>query len=168
MELAAGGRLFRAKWTAQIHEEWISAVLRDRNDLTRIQLERTRDLMNASVMDCLVDNYEDLVDAVTLPDGNDRHVLAAAIKGRCSAIVTFNLKHFPDSILAKYDIEAQHPDEFINHQFGIDQASVLAAARTCRTRLKSPAKSAEEYLAILRAQGLPKTVDALMEFAGVL
>lgn len=39
--------LFRAKWTDAIHEEWMRSVLRDRSDLKREQLQRTRDLMNA-------------------------------------------------------------------------------------------------------------------------
>ena len=52
MRLAMTDR-FRAKWTHEIHEEWIRNVLEDRPDLTRAQLERTRDLMNAHVRDCL-------------------------------------------------------------------------------------------------------------------
>ena len=40
--------LFRAKWTNEIHDEWIRAVLRDRPELA-MQLERTRELMNANV-----------------------------------------------------------------------------------------------------------------------
>jgi hypothetical protein len=45
MHLALTG-LFRAKWSADIHEEWISALLRNRPDLTRAKLERTRMLMD--------------------------------------------------------------------------------------------------------------------------
>ena len=33
--------LFRARWSEQIHDEWINAVLRNRPDLSRQQLERT-------------------------------------------------------------------------------------------------------------------------------
>lgn len=48
MELAAGG-LFRAKWTDQIHDEWIRNVLKNREDLTPEQLLRTKQLMNQAV-----------------------------------------------------------------------------------------------------------------------
>jgi hypothetical protein len=71
--------LFRAKWINSIHEEWIRNVLAKRPDLQSAQLYRTRDLMNAHVRDCLVSGYEDLIPALSLPDQNDRHVLAAAI-----------------------------------------------------------------------------------------
>jgi hypothetical protein len=46
--------LFRAKWSAMIHDEWIGNLLKNRPDLTSDQLQRTRDLMDANVRDCLV------------------------------------------------------------------------------------------------------------------
>jgi PIN domain len=167
MELAAKG-LYRARWTAQIHEEWISAILKNRTELHRAQLERTRDLMNASVLDCLVTDYEDLIPSINLPDIDDRHVVAAAIKSHCAAIITFNLDHFPQTELQKYDVEAQHPDEFIHHQFGLDRAAVVTAARSIRLRLKNPAVSGEDYLRRLAAQGLPKTVTELGAYVTVI
>ncbi|WP_354002110.1 PIN domain-containing protein [Pseudotabrizicola sediminis] len=51
--------------------------------------------MDRATRDCLVTGYEALMPALTLPDADDRHVLAAAIVGRCDAIVTQNLKDFP-------------------------------------------------------------------------
>jgi hypothetical protein len=117
MELAAAG-LFRARWTNQIHDEWIRNVLKNRPDLTGEQLERTRSNMNRAVMGCLVEGYQYLIDAVTLPDAGDQHVLAAAIHCSADAIITMNLKHFPVAELAKYHIEPQHPDEFLHHQSG--------------------------------------------------
>jgi hypothetical protein len=51
--------LSRARWSEAIHEEWIRAVLRNRPDLSRQQLERTRALMNAHVRDALVDGSRD-------------------------------------------------------------------------------------------------------------
>ena len=167
IELAMTG-LFRAKWTDDIHEEWIRSVLKHRADLTRAKLERTRDLMNSAVLDCLVRDYGSLIPAVQLPDPDDRHVLAAAIKARADAIITFNAKDFPEAETSKYDIEIQHPDEFILHQFGLDNAKVVIAARNCRERLKKPRRSADEYLETLEAQSLPLTVAELRPYAAVI
>ncbi len=77
--------LFKARWTDQIHAEWINALLR-RDQYDRKILERTRDLMDSSVRDAKVIGYEWLIDSLDLPDPNDRHVLAAAIKsgGKCN------------------------------------------------------------------------------------
>ncbi|GAB4355130.1 MAG: PIN domain-containing protein [Oricola sp.] len=167
IELAAGG-LFRAKWTDEIHEEWIRNVLKDRTDLNQQQLDRTKKLMNEAVPDSLVTGYEELIQSLQLPDENDRHVLAAAIHSSCDAVVTFNLKDFPPDYLAKYDIELIHPDDFIFHQFGLNTASVIVAAQRCRSRLRNPPKSAQEYLQILEKQGLPKTVGGLWDYVSVI
>jgi hypothetical protein len=167
IELAAA-RLFRAKWTRQIREEWITSVLRDRPDIARSDLERTRDLMNESVLNCLIENYEALIPSIDCPDQDDRHVIAAAIKGRCAALITVNLRDFPSSELDKYDIELLHPDEFIHHQLGLNQAAVIRAARNCRARLRKPPKTAQDYLDALRRQGLPKTVRAFEEYADLI
>jgi hypothetical protein len=78
--------LYRARWTNDIHEEWIRSVLKNRPDLSRERLLRARDLMNSHVRDALIHDYEDLIPALSLPDPNDRHVLAAAIKGRVDVI----------------------------------------------------------------------------------
>jgi hypothetical protein len=167
VELAAGG-LYRAKWTERIHDEWIRNVLRDRPDLTRRQLNRTKTLMNEAILDCLVEGYDELTGSLQLPDADDRHVLAAAIHARRDAIVTFNLKDFPQNYLGKFQIEALHPDDFVHHQFGLDEARVVVSAQRCRARLTNPRKTAEEYLHALERQGLPKAATELSRYAGVI
>ena len=96
--------LFRARWSNDIHEEWIRNLLEDRPDLTRERLERTRDKMNSHIRGCLVTGYEPLIAGLTLPDPDDRHVLAAAIRASAEVIVTFNLKDFPPVQLAPLGI----------------------------------------------------------------
>lgn len=163
----ATANLFRAKWTEDIHREWIGAVLEHRNDLTAEQLNRTRALMDRAVMDCIVTGYERLIDALILPDKDDRHVLAAAIHCRADAIVSFNLRDFPNA-LAPHNIEAIHPDDFLTYQFDLDEAAVVRAAAKCCHRLKSPAKTGREYLDTLLLQSLPKTAAALRPYETII
>jgi hypothetical protein len=160
--------LYRAKWTDAIHDEWIRSVLKDRPDLRPEQLHRTRELMNAHVRDCLVTGYESLIPALTLPDPDDRHVLAAAIRAGADLIVTFNLKDFPPEALVPYGIETQHPDEFLNHQLDLAPNIVCAAAKRHRASLKNPPKDVEEYLDSLEAQGLAQSVSVLKQFAELI
>lgn len=162
MQLALSD-LFKARWTEQIHDEWIRNVIKNRPDLTLEQLIRTKQLMDRNVRDCLVTNYEYLTPQLQLPDWGDRHVLAAAIAGGAEAIVTFNLSDFPQSILEQYNIIAQHPDEFISDLLDLKPSKVIAAARTCQQRLKNPPKSFEEYLEILLKQGLSVSVSIFQE-----
>ena len=105
VQLATTG-LFRARWTAAIHNEWMRNVLKNRPDLKKEQLERTKALMDSSIPDCLIDGYEWMIPSLELPDPEDCHVLAAAVKGRVDSIVTYNIKDFPAEILSK---STQHP-----------------------------------------------------------
>lgn len=68
----------------------------------------------------------DLTDGLTrIPDPNDRHVLAAAIKGGAQVIVTQNTKDFPRPALDDYGILCQTPDEFLIHQLTLAEDEVL-------------------------------------------
>lgn len=162
MHLAVTG-LFRAKWPADVHKEWISNLLKNRRDLTRDKLERTRMLMDKHAVDALVTGYEDLIPGLQLPDPNDLHVLAAAIRGQANVIVTMNLRDFPSDVLAPFGIEAQHPDEFILHLLDIAPEAVVTAAEDHRQSLKNPPKTVSEYLETLERQGLTQTVPVLRE-----
>jgi len=124
--------------------------------------------MNSHVRDCLVTGYEPLIDGLQLPDADDRHIVAAAIRTRADVIVTFNLKDFPSASLAGFGIEAQHPDEFVSHLIDLAPGAVCAAAKRQREGLRSPPKSVEEYLDALSRQHLPETVMRLSEFRHLL
>jgi len=160
MYLALTG-LFRARWSNAVHEEWISNLLRNRPDLTRQKLERTRQWMDKAALDALVEDYEDLIPSLSLPDENDRHVLAAAIRGGAKVIVTKNLKDFPVEVLQKYKIAAQHPDKFILNLIDLAPNLVLQSAEEHRQALRNPPKTITEYLLSLEVQELPESVAAL-------
>jgi predicted nucleic acid-binding protein len=162
MTLAVEG-VYGARWTAEIHDEWIRNLSAQRPDLDRQKLLQTTVLMNNAVEDALVERYEYLIPTLELPDPNDRHVLAAAIVGHADAIVTFNLKDFPDASLSQHAIEVLHPDDFLVAQYGLDPIRMLTVMKACRTKLRKPPKSAEEYLASLEQQGLPQTCRILRE-----
>ncbi|MGH9856129.1 MAG: PIN domain-containing protein [Blastocatellia bacterium] len=155
--------LFRARWTDAIHDEWIRSVLENRPDLSAAQLDRTRQLMNAAVRDCLVVGYEGRIDSLTLPDLDDRHVLAAALEAQAQVIVTYNLRDFPAGALQPHGLEAQHPDEFILRVIALNPLVVREAVETHQQALKNPPKTPAQYLETLSSQGLLKTVTALSQ-----
>jgi hypothetical protein len=155
--------VLRAKWTEEINDEWIRGVLRSHPEITSEQLERTRSLMNAAgrPFGCLVADYQELIPTLELPDPNDRHVLAAAIRGRASIIVTKNLKHFPTDVLSGHEIAVLHPDEFLCRLIDLNSTMVCAAVQACRTRMRNPPRTVEEYLADLERQELVQSVGRL-------
>ncbi|MCK6685639.1 MAG: PIN domain-containing protein [Thermoanaerobaculia bacterium] len=161
-------KLFRARWTERIEEEWIEALLEKRSDLSRERLEITRMRMRDAVPDCLITGYEPLTEVVDLPDPTDRHVLAAAIRAQAGAIVTFNLRDFPESSLRPHGIEAQHPDVFVQHLIHIDRALVCGTVREQRLSLKNPPYSREALLDRFRGSGLALTVAELEPMKALL
>ena len=152
---------FRARWTDKIHEEWMRNLLINRNDLSEEQLQRTVELMNQAIPDCLVEAYEGYIDSLELPDPDDRHVLAAAIKCQADVIVTNNIKDFPKNVLSQYEIDVQSPDIFLSHLFDLNPTAFCGAVRQQRERLRNPEHTAEELLNTFYNQGLPLTVTKL-------
>ena len=156
--------LYEARWSNDIHEEWIRNLLKNRPDIKRKQLDRTKQLMNRHAENALVTQYEPLISGLTLPDLEDQHVLAAAIKGKANIIVTFNLKDFPAKYLSQFDIEAQHPDTFIARLIELAPDVGCMAVNRLRQALRLPPKTASEYLKILERQSLPKTATGLKKY----
>ena len=103
MHLAVAG-VFQARWTDKVQDEWTAALLRDRPDLDAARLTHRRRLMDRYILDARVSDYEHLIEGLELPDHDDRHVLAGAIHGDASIIVTANLRHFPVATLSTYGI----------------------------------------------------------------
>jgi hypothetical protein len=90
-----------------------------------------------------------------LPDAKDRHVLAAAIKAGAQVIVTRNISHFPQKILSEFDIEAQHPDDFILYQKDENLPAVIEQLRNCRMVPKKPPLSMDEFIEKFRKARSP-------------
>src|SRR5439155_26032958 len=104
--------LVRVRWTAQITEAWRRAPAANRPE-PETRPHPTIQLMDEAIPDVQVTGYKALIPNLSLRDPGDRHVLAAAIRAGAQIIVTFNLAHFPEGVLARYGIEALHPDEFV-------------------------------------------------------
>ena len=69
--------------------------------------------MDAAVPDARVDGYQELVESLSLPDPDDRHVLAAAITAQADVLITWNLRHFPQETVSAAGIEVLTPDDLI-------------------------------------------------------
>lgn len=166
LSLAAAG-LYHARWTEAIHAEWTSNLARDKPEYAA-KLPAIVAAMNRAIPDCLVENYQPLIGCVALPDPKDQHVLAAAIAGHADAIVTFNIKDFPQSVLAPHGIEVQHPDDFVMNQLQLQELRALEAIKMMRARWKNPPRSASELIEALEKRMMPLSAAYLRDAQGLI
>jgi len=157
--------LLQARWTDEIHDEWMRNVLKNNPKVSRDRLERTRSLMDGAIRDSLVVGYSTLVPSLDLPDPDDRHILAAAIQCKAGVILTFNISDFPAEALAPYGVDARHPDDLLSELLDAAEDAFCDAARLQREGLKNPPMSVAEFLAKLEAVGLVQTVTHLRDRA---
>ena len=164
IQLATTG-IFRAKWSTQVLDE-LRTVLVDRQGKPADRVDRMVQLMVLHAADPMVEGYEPTINGLTLPDADDRHILAAAIHANAGVLVTCNLKHFPDEVLDPLGIEAQHPDEFIANLLDLHPGAVVGSVRMVLERLKNPPLTPAQLLDVYARNRLVRTAVELREFFG--
>ncbi len=167
LELARS-KAFRIFWSEDVHREWMQALKRQHPQIPASRIARMRELMEAYVADATITGYEPLIESLTLPDPNDRHVLAAAIQGGANVIVTANERDFPAGVLAPYKIAVITPDRLILRLLEADPNLVLVALEADRADLINPPLTREEYFAALERSGLTETTATLRVLAAGL
>lgn len=153
--------LVEARWTDDIHDEWIRNLAANTPGLSIERLEATRDRMNAVLPEAAVADHRPLIADLTLPDPDDRHVLAAAIAGKASVIVTWNLKDFPARNLVAHDVTSKSPDDFLTDLHAAFPEALISSVRSAKHNLRRTIPSVEAFIDVLQQGGLKK-------FSGVL
>ena len=153
--------LVQAKWTDRILDEMCRALIRTRADITEAKVARLREMMTEGVRDCLVHGYEPLIDVLDLPDPDDRHVLAAAIKANAQLIVTRNRKDFPVKTLAQWNVRPKSPDDFVRDVMDFDSQAVWACVQQIVDSRKRRPVTVDDVLGELQRDGLVASTAAL-------
>jgi predicted nucleic acid-binding protein len=152
--------LFRARWSPQILDEWTRNLLEVKPQLAK-SVQAQLDAMRRAFPEACVTGHETLIDALKLPDADDRHVLAAAIRCGAQHIVTENLKDFPEGVLGAFAVEAIGADEFLSRTFDLYPDAALEALKLMREGYKNPPLTQSEFVFDLTAKGLPKLASRL-------
>jgi predicted nucleic acid-binding protein len=151
--------LFTPKWSKHIFEEWENVM--SRKSVPTKEIEKRISKAQLAFPDALVENYESLVDSLTLPDENDRHVLAAAIKTNANIIVTNNIKDFPSEYLASFGLTAKSADDFLTDTIDLNNELAVEAFRALVLNRTNPNLDEFEVLDRLRNNGLVETANYL-------
>jgi predicted nucleic acid-binding protein len=147
-------RLVEARWTDEIHEEWIRNLTAGTPAISFERLQTTRRLMNDALPAATVSGYRDHIPVVSLPDPDDRHVVAAAIAASASTILTWNLRDFPVRELKKFGLRRETPDAFLADLYDKIPNLTVGSLANARRNLSKTRVSASEFIHILNNQKL--------------
>jgi predicted nucleic acid-binding protein len=157
--------LYTARWSVEIEKEWTISYKKKYKDA---KIDYLLNCLRQAVPDALIIDYEEFISAIYLPDPNDRHVVAAAIRGNADAIVTTNIKDFPVTILEKYDIEVQTPDQFVLNQILLHPPRALSAIKRMRERWVRPTMTALDMVNLFEQRSLPQTAAHLRDLLDLI
>jgi predicted nucleic acid-binding protein len=158
LRLAERG-FYRPLWSERILEEMKYAILRVHPDIDESRVDARIGAMAGAFEDALVLGWEQTCAGLDLPDEDDRHVLATAIKGGAQSLVTFNLKDFPVDRLESTGVEAVHPDEFLLDQLDLYPGLALQVLEEQAADLKDPPSDVAGVLNRLEWCGVPRFAD---------
>lgn len=151
--------LYRPLWSDRIVAEAADAVLEIHADLAPDVVAKRFAAMNDTFEDAPVEGWEIFEATLMLPDPDDRHIVAAAMRGRADAIVTANLRDFPDETLAPLEIAVVHPDDFLLDQLDLAPRVVLDVLREQAAHTRNPPLTPTDLLARLGRAGVPAFAD---------
>ena len=118
LRLAQTPRLYVPLWTREILEEVF------RTQIQKLGFEESMAkswgiAVREHFPEAEVSDYEGLISVCT-NDEKDRHILAAAIRGKAELIVTTNLKDFPNRSTEPFNIRVKHPADYLLTLYSID------------------------------------------------
>ena len=151
---AAVDRLVEARWTDKIHDEWMRNLAAGAPAIPIERLQATRQLMADALPGATVIGYERLISAVSLPDPDDRHVVAAGIAAGASVILTWNQRDFPAAALKKHGLRRQTPDAFLAALYDQAPDLTVGSLANARRNLSKSRVSAAGFIEILARQKL--------------
>jgi predicted nucleic acid-binding protein len=157
---------FSPAWSDFIHEEWVRSRREKLGDsISRLEYARTE--MEKAFPGANFDPDPETLTTITLPDMNDVHVVATAVAAQARTIVTYDTRHFPNSVLNPLGLRKETPDAFSARLFVESRADVVEGARSHRASLKSPSYDPDSYLVHLKSNlRFNRTSDLLRAVKG--
>ncbi|MEK0421620.1 MAG: PIN domain-containing protein [Bacteroidetes bacterium] len=151
--------LYTPKWGEHIFDEWKRVMLE--KGVSNEEADKRLAAANSAFPDALVTNYKGLIDNLVLPDQDDRHVMAAAIKTNANLIVTNNIKDFPQEYLQSFGLNVKTADDFLTDIIDLNQEHALAAFKEMVLNKKNPKQDEFDVLNLMRNAGLKDTANYL-------
>lgn len=150
----ADAELYEPVWSGRIMGEVRNHLPQVWSCATREGVDKYLTTLAMAFPEAFITGWESLEHAVELPDPDDRHVVAVALKARADVIVTSNLKDFPSEALEPLDLRVISPDDFLSQLFDEDPQEATAAMRSLVVSKRHPPRTMSEESEHLRCLGL--------------
>ncbi|HEX9538893.1 MAG TPA: PIN domain-containing protein [Streptosporangiaceae bacterium] len=111
--------------------------------------------MREAFSDALVTGWEELEPGILLPDEDDQHVVAAAVRGGADAIITANLADFPATALGPFGLEAVHPDDLLLDQLDLSPPTIVQVIHEQVAHTRKPPLTPQDLATLLGRAGVP-------------
>ncbi len=155
LRLAERG-LYRAQWSDDILNE-LERNLAE-SGVAPLAVSRLVEQMQRAFPDARIFGYLALIPTMTC-DEKDRHVLAAAVRADVAAIVTFNVRDFPEDSVDPFQIEVIDPDAFLLDQLDLSPRAVLEELELQAAANRREPKPVAALLDALARAGVPQFAD---------
>lgn len=153
--------LIELRWSPATQQEWVRNLLLHQPALDAARLQRTCALMDRALPDASVTADDALTATLTLPDPDDRHVLAAALQAQATQLLTFNLRDFPAEVLRPLGVQPLHPDVWLLSVLEQHPTELLKILGELSADLSQPPLSVRQLALSLEQSGLPVSGAAL-------
>ena len=127
----------------------------------QLQADSEISILRANWPNSIISFSFELEESLYLPDLNDRHVLAAAIAGKCDAIITLNKKDFPRQILDQYGLIRLDPDHVILESLKDDAYIITEIVQDLLREANKKFNEEWTIRQLLKKARLPRTAKAL-------
>lgn len=152
-------QLFRPIWSDRIFDEATGAIAAIHPEIDGSAIKRRFAYMNEAFPGDRVQDFAQIEAGLQLPDPDDRHVVAAALRARADAIVTANLRDFPVETMRSLELEVISADDFLMSQLDMRNAVVLGALLEQATATRNPQRSLDDVPTVLGRAGVPGFAD---------
>ena len=148
--------LYVPRWSFHIRQELIRNIIE--RGVSEVAVTRLLDSMLEAFPEADVMGYESLIESMTCQE-KDRHVLAAAVRAKTPALVTFNIRDFPAASVEKFGVEVVHPDDFLLDLLDLAPRIVIDDLHAQAARNRREPQTWSALLDVLERAGVPKFVS---------
>ena len=152
--------LFTPLWSDRILEEWARAT-RKLGDGAEAIARGEVALLRAEFPAACGPARPAIEARLTLPDDNDRHVLAVAIASGANTILTFNAADFPRHLLAEEGLARRDPDGFLWEIWSHYPAAMSGVVEAVRAEAERLSGQPQPLRALLKRSQLPRLGKAM-------